>query len=123
MKTSYVSETQWKVSYNNQVYNLTKNDRFIDVSIKVNASHLPNEVQEKIATVIADTMNSHFLRATNDQRRFVPGDVIESGNELFEVIENNGNSGMVREFPFGEIVFKLSWNLQGKIAVLANHKR
>lgn len=122
MTTSYIPETPFKITHDNQVYNLKNNS--IDVSVKIRANHLSNEAKSEISNVIMNALNNHFLRTTNDQRPFIPGDVIEYAGDLFEVLENHGYSGTVKEYcQDGETVYPFYWAFDGEYCVLANHRK
>jgi hypothetical protein len=122
MTTSYIPETPFKITHDNQVYNLKDNS--IDVSVKIRANHLSNEAKSEIVKVIANALNEHFLRTTNDQRPFITGDIIEWAGDFFEVLENLGDSGIVREYwQDGETIYPFYWVVEGESCVLANHKR
>jgi hypothetical protein len=61
--------------------------------------------------------------ASRETREFVPGDIIEYAGELFEVIDNLGDSGRVREYPNGGPIQTFYWVFEGEHCVLANHKK
>lgn len=45
---------------------------------------------------------------------FIPGDIIEWAGDKFEVLENHGDSGKVKEYPDGEIIQPFYWVFEGE---------
>jgi hypothetical protein len=51
----------------------------------------------------------------------VPGDVISYADDKFLVLENNGNSGKVQEYPTGVIISPFRWNIYGESSKFVSH--
>ncbi len=50
----------------------------------------------------------------SDQFDFAPGDIIEHAGECYQVLENHGESGLVRHFPSEEESgFEFEWASEG----------
>ncbi|OMH29063.1 hypothetical protein [Motiliproteus sp. MSK22-1] len=48
---------------------------------------------------------------------FNPGDIIEQAGECYQILENHGNGGIVRNFPSEETTgFEMAWEVDGTIA-------
>lgn len=49
---------------------------------------------------------------------FKPHDIISFAGETYEVLQNFGRDGYVREYPAGQDHFRLHWTFQGESCVL-----
>lgn len=45
---------------------------------------------------------------------FIQGDIIEYAGDRFEVLENYGDTGMVKEYPDGETIQLFYWVFEGE---------
>ena len=53
---------------------------------------------------------------------FMPGDIIERGGECYQILENLGSHGVVRNFPSEETTgFEIEWQTEGVISRKMGH--
>lgn len=66
---------------------------------------------------------SHFKEVFNLETSFKSGDIIKYCGEEFEVIENRGDRGKVREnFKDGVIIDPFYWDYQGEKCIILRRK-
>ena len=53
------------------------------------------------------------------KKNFKPGDVIEFAKDKFRVLENHGESGVVQEYPSGDINNNFRWYFDGEECILS----
>jgi hypothetical protein len=52
--------------------------------------------------------------STNDDKPFSPGEIIVYAGERYEVVENWGRGGTVREYPGGQGSIRFYWSIYGE---------
>jgi hypothetical protein len=128
---NWISDNECIRIYTEEIIPMKKGDGNYPGSIRKYARSLKSSYHIDLG-IGCEIIERHILYRLADlyvsmlpetDKPFIPGDIIEYSGELFEVLENHGNSGRVREYPNGDVIQPFWWVFEGERCVLANHKK